>query len=83
MTRRELEKKAQKIADAKTRTVACDLGGCDNHSGHEYCSRDAMWQDSYETALDNLIQEQEQDEYNQARREDDDASLDFDHSMDY
>lgn len=53
---REMERKAEKIANERARGVSCDRGGCDFHSGHEPCSRDSAWQSYYECALDEIAE---------------------------
>lgn len=40
----------------KTMKASCDRGGCNFHSGHEYCSMDAAWDSAYQQAEDEAFE---------------------------
>lgn len=56
-TRKEIEARANKLM--KDRKVTCDKGGCQFHSGHEFCSMDAAWDAYYAEAEEELERERE------------------------
>jgi hypothetical protein len=49
---REVKARAETIL--KTMKPRCDRGGCDSHSGHEFCSMDLAWDRAVSQAEDEM-----------------------------